>query len=198
MNMWDERYSEMEYAYGEMPNDWLVECAKNLAPNSNVLCIADGQGRNGVYLATLGHNVTTMDGSSVAIECSKKFADKNNVKIEAIHADLNDFDMGENKWDAIVSIFVHLDPEMRKTIHANIVKGLKKGGQIILEAYYPEHLKMAGIGGPKDVNLLFTPDMLKEDFEGFEFHFNTHIIRDIQEGKLHEGVSSVVQLHATK
>ena len=199
MNKWDERYSELKFsAYGKEPNDFLKEATKELKPKSKILSIADGQGRNGVYLASLGHDVTSMDSSEVGVACSTLLAEEKGVELETIQADLNDFDMGEEKWDAIVSIFCHLPNDLREKVHNKIAKGLKKGGLFILEAYNPDQLDMPGKGGPKDIELLFTTEMMAKDFSEFELITNQNTVRKITEGVLHDGESSTVQLLARK
>ena len=102
---WDERYADSHYLFGTKPNDFLKSVADSLAPHSRVLCLADGEGRNGVFLATLGHRVTAADQSRVGLKKAKKLAEQKQVSIETLEADLSEHDLGVESWDCIVSIF---------------------------------------------------------------------------------------------
>src|SRR5215472_8290534 len=123
--MWDERYSSAEYAYGKTPNTFLEENF-NAIPKGKILSVAEGEGRNAVFLAKQGYSVTAVDGSQVGLSKAKKLAEENRVAIELIHADLAEFDIGENKWDGIVSIFCPLPSAIRKKLHRKVVTGLDR------------------------------------------------------------------------
>ena len=111
--MWDERYSPDEYVYGKDPNQFL-EDNYNAIPKGKVLSLAEGEGRNAVFLAKQGYSVTAVDASQVGLSKAKKLAEENGVELELIRGDLVDFDIGENKWDGIVSIFCPLPSALRK------------------------------------------------------------------------------------
>ena len=111
--MWDERYSPDEYVYGKAPNQFLEE-NYNAIPKGKVLSLAEGEGRNAVFLAKQGYSVTAVDASQVGLSKAKKLAEENGVELELIRGDLVDFDIGENKWDGIVSIFCPLPSALRK------------------------------------------------------------------------------------
>lgn len=193
---WDERYARDEYLFGKEPNDFLAEVAGRV-PLGDVLCLADGEGRNGVFVASLGHRVTSVDASTVALDKARKLAAEKGVSIETVVADLNAYDLGEAKWDCIVSIFFHLPPEIRKAIHAKVARAIRPGGHLILEAYTPEQLNFR-TGGPPTTERLMTLAMLREDFAGFEFLHAQEKERDIHEGVGHAGRGAVVQLFARK
>ena len=195
--MWDKRYSEESYAYGTKPNDFLASQSKNLNPSSDILCLAEGEGRNAVSLAKLGHNVLGVDSSSVGLEKAKNLAEKEGVKIDVQIADLKDYDIGIEKWDAVVSIFAHLPPALRKDVHQRVVKGLKKGGVLILEAYTPKQLEYK-TGGPPVAEMMMCLDDLMEEFEGLEFEFGIEQEREVIEGKYHTGKAYTVQVFARK
>lgn len=195
--MWDKRYSEECYAYGTKPNDFLASQSKKLNPSSNILCLAEGEGRNAVSLAKLGHNVLGVDSSSVGLEKAKNLAEKEGVKIDVQVADLKDYDIGIEKWDAVVSIFAHLPPALRKDVHQRVVKGLKKGGVLILEAYTPKQLEYK-TGGPPVAEMMMCLDDLMEEFEGLEFEFGIEQEREVIEGKYHTGKAYTVQVFAKK
>lgn len=195
--MWDQRYSEEGYAYGTEPNDFLASQSSKLAPKSSILCIAEGEGRNSVYLAKLGHTVLGVDSSSVGLQKARELAESNGVSVETQVADMHDFDMGEEKWDAIVSIFAHFPPPLRKSVHKRAVAGLKKGGVMILEAYTPQQLEYK-TGGPPVAEMMMTLDGLMSELQGLDFEFGRELERDVVEGKYHTGKAYTVQVFARK
>ncbi len=193
--MWDERYSTDEFVYGTEPNDFLKANADRLKPG-RVLCLADGEGRNGVYLAKLGFAVTCVDLSSVALEKSRRLAAENGVEITTVHADLNDYVIEPGAWDSIVSIFCNLPEPLRKRVHSAAAAGLTAGGTLLLEAYTPKQLDMPGRGGPPTAGMMFTAAMLKADFPALDVILAQETERSIQEGIMHSGHSAVVQFIA--
>ena len=195
--MWDKRYSEEGFAYSTEPNDFLASQSKKLNPNSNILCLAEGEGRNAVSLAKLGHHVLGVDSSSVGLEKAKKLAESEGVNIDVQVADLKDYDIGIEKWDAVVSVFAHLPPVLRKNVHQRVVKGLKRGGVLILEAYTPKQLEYK-TGGPPVAEMMMCLDDLMEEFEGLDFEFGIEQEREVIEGKYHTGKAYTVQVFARK
>jgi SAM-dependent methyltransferase len=194
--MWDERYDTKEYVYGKEPNDFLKMNVHSI-PKGKVLCLAEGEGRNAVFLAKLGYSVTAVDTSLVGLDKAKKLAEKNSVEIELVHADLAQYDFGKNKWDGIVSIFCPLPSPIRKKMYKNIVQGLKKDGVFLLEAYTPDQLKH-GTGGGNSVDVMQTALSLNDELAGLSFIHLTEIEREVLEGTYHTGLGSVVQTIATK
>ena len=194
--IWDERYAREEYLFGKEPNDFLVEIVSQV-PRGEVLCLADGEGRNGVYVASLGHNVTSVDASPVALEKARKLAAEKGVTIDTELADLNDYDMGEDKWDCIVSIFFHMVPEMRRAMHEKVARAIRPGGYLILEAYTPAQLEFR-TGGPPVAEMLMNLERLGGDFPGLEFIHAVEKEREVHEGRGHAGHAAVVQLFARK
>jgi len=194
--MWDERYATPEYVYGTKPNDFLASVAAQI-PRGRVLSIADGEGRNGVFLATLGHDVTSVDASAVGLAKAKQLAATRGVRLTTQVVDLADYVMEPGAWTGIVSIFVHLPPPLRRRVHAQVVRGLAPGGVFILEAYTPEQLRH-GTGGPSDPELLPTLDALRAELAGLEFMHAAALERDVQEGQFHRGRSAVVQVVARR
>jgi SAM-dependent methyltransferase len=194
--MWDERYSSDEYAYGKTPNEFLTE---NVAciPKGNVLSLAEGEGRNAVFLAKQGYAVTAVDGSQVGLQKARRLAEENGVAIEFIHADLAEYDLGENKWDGIVAIFCPLPSLLRKQLHRKVVAGLKSGGVFLLEAYTPEQLKH-GTGGGSSVDTMMTKETLSLELAGLKFSHLLELEREVIEGVLHTGIAAVVQAIAAK
>lgn len=194
--MWNERYSQADYVYGKNPNDFLAEVVQQI-PKGRVLCLADGEGRNGVYLAQQGCQVTAVDGSSIGLEKARKLAAERSVKIETIVADLAKFPIQPSSWDAIVSIFCHLPPTVRAHVHRQVISGLRSGGVFVLEAYTPRQLQFK-TGGPPTADLTMELATLQQELEGLEFKHAVELEREIQEGLFHRGRSSVVQVVAVK
>jgi len=194
--MWNERYRTNEYMYGKEPNDFLRQTAENLQPG-RILCLAEGEGRNAVFLAEKGHTVTAVDLSDVGLKKALVLAEERGVKIDTEVADLAGYEISAESWDAIVSIFCHLPPHVRKALHRKVVNGLKPGGIFILEGYTPRQLGL-GTGGPPNRELMMTLDELKEELSGLDFEHALETRRGIVEGSLHTGVGEVVQLIGRK
>lgn len=196
---WDKRYSEQGFAYGKEPNAFLVQQAGRIS-NGSVLCLAEGEGRNAAYLASLGHYVTTVDQSKKGLEKTRLLAGEKGVTVTTILADLNDFIIKPDTWTGIVSISGHLPPALRRKVHQQAVKGLKKGGLFILEAYTEKQLVMEGHGGPHKEHKEMFMDLasLKIDLSGLEFIVARETTRIFNEGAYHQGPSSVVQIVAQK
>lgn len=193
--MWDDRFAEAEYAYGTEPNDFLVEVADRLAPGK-ALCIAEGQGRNAVWLAGRGFAVTAMDQSAVGLARAQELAASRGVTIATVAADLGDFDLGEGAWNTIVSIFAHLPQPLRGDVHARVVRAMAPGGTLLLEAYSPAKFDHPGSGGPppSQADRLALLDELVADFAGLEPVIAREVVRDVNEGAYHRGRSATIQL----
>ncbi|WP_417376653.1 SAM-dependent methyltransferase [Gimesia maris] len=189
--MWDEKYSAAHYVYGEEPNTLLQEHVDCL-PKGKVLCLAEGEGRNAVFLARQGYQVTAVDASEVGLQKARRLAEKHQTSIEIVHADLATFEPGENQWDGIVSIFCHVPQKIRKRIHSKIAASLKSGGVFLLEAYTPRQLKH-GTGGPPDVESMMSKALLLEEVSGLAFSHLEELDREIIEGSNHTGIGAVVQ-----
>lgn len=195
--MWDERYSGEEYVYGTDPNAFLAEMAGRLPQGGPVLCLAEGEGRNAVWLAKQGFRVTGIDASAVGLAKARKLADAAGVVIETVHADLADADLGEARWDGIVSIFCHLPPPLRKSVHRRVVRALKPGGLFLLEAYTPQQLQF-GTGGPPSAELMMDLVSLGEELSGLRIEHGIELEREVYEGRFHSGRGAVVQFIARK
>lgn len=195
--MWDSRYSEPGFAYGTEPNDFLVANAAALPSGAAVLSLAEGEGRNAVFLAKHGFRVTAVDSSRVGLEKARQLAFQEGVQIETVVADLADFDLGLGRWDAIVSIWCHVPSALRAQLHAAAVKALRPGGVLLLEAYTPKQLEYK-TGGPPVADLMMTLGDLRRELVGLEFKYAEEKIRPVNEGKYHNGLSAVVQLLATR
>ena len=196
-NPWDSRYGQDGFYYGTEPNDFLVEQVSRILPGGRVLCLAEGEGRNAVYLAGQGFRVLAVDGSKVGLEKARKLAEARGVQIETCLADLSGFAFDRNAFDAVVSIWCHLPPPLRSEVHARSVEALKQGGVLILEAYRPKQLEYK-TGGPPVPELMMTREILARDFSGLEHLVLEEKDRIIHEGQGHEGLSAVVQFSGVK
>jgi SAM-dependent methyltransferase len=194
---WDERYRAEEYFYGTEPNDFLKSQVDRLLPGASVLCLAEGEGRNAVFLAKQGFSVTAVDGSAQGFVKLQKLAAQAGVNVRTVVKDLAHFDMGQRQWDAIVSIWCHLPQPLRAEIHRRVVVALKPGGFFILEAYTPRQLQFK-TGGPPNATMLMTRDLLRTELAGLEIQIAQEVQREIHEGKGHNGKSAVVQFVARK
>lgn len=194
--MWDERYSSDEYAYGKEPNQFLEENYEAI-PKGMVLSLAEGEGRNAVFLAKQGYCVTAVDGSVVGLKKAEELANENGVHINLVHADLAEFEIGESCWDGIVSIFCPLPSAQRKLLHKKVISGLKPGGVFLVEAYTPDQLRY-GTGGGNSADAMTSRDSLLHDFEGLKFIRLTELERSVVEGVYHKGLGAVVQAIALK
>lgn len=190
-DFWNERYLEGN-VYGDEANTFLKERTSVFPKDAKILCLAEGEGRNAIFLAKQGFQVTAVDFSETGMKHAKERAQKEGIPLTTVVADLNEYDIGENQWDGVVSIFGHLPPEIRKKVYAGITKGLKKGGVFLFEAYTPEQLEY-GTGGPKDVSFLITEEIVQEGLSSLETIFQKKLLREIHEGKYHNGKSSVIQ-----
>lgn len=192
--MWDQRYAEAGFAYGTEPNDFLRSVEGRL--RGEVLCLGEGEGRNAVWLAGRGLSVTAVDQSSVGLAKARELAAERGVVIDTAVADLAVFDLGEARWDGIVSIWCHLPAPLRAALHRRVVRALRPGGVFVLEAYTPAQLAF-GTGGPRVVDLLVPPEVLATELEGLSLEVRA-TEREVHEGKYHDGRSAVVQVLGVK
>ena len=194
--MWDERFSEPGYAYGTEPNDFLTTVADRI-PMGRVLSLAEGEGRNAVFLAGLGFEVTAVDASIVGLAKAERLATERGVSITTIHADLADFEIEPAAWQGIISIFCHLPPVNRAALHERCLRGLVPGGAFVLEGFTPRQLEL-GTGGPRTRELLMDLETIRQELPGFQFEVAREIERPVVEGKYHGGTAAVVQIFAVK
>lgn len=193
---WNSRYLAEGYFYGTEPNAFVKEVALQI-PAGAVLCLAEGEGRNAVYLAGLGHEVTAVDQSDVGLAKAERLAQGNGVRLRTVVADLENFVIEPGGWSGIVSIFGHLPPVLRAKVYRAAVAGLKPGGIFVLEAYTPAQLAF-GTGGPKDVALLPTLADLRRELVGLDFLIGRELEREVVEGQGHTGRAAVVQVLARR
>ena len=196
---WNERFNKAEFIFGKEPNEYLVEQAsKYLKKNDKVLCIADGEGRNGVWLAKQGMQVVGFDASDIALSKAKQFAQDNQVQVEYFFSDTDSFDWQANAYDAVIAIFIQFaDPAMRERIFQNAYKTLKSGGVFILQGYTPKQLEYK-TGGPSLLEHLYTEEMIRDLCRDFEILDLSCYEKELNEGARHAGMSALLGLVAQK
>jgi SAM-dependent methyltransferase len=193
---WDERYAKPGFAYGTEPNDFLAAVAHLILPGP-VLTVGEGEGRNAVFLAGLGHEVLAVDQSEVGLAKASRRAAERGLRIQTQRADLRDYPIESGVWAGIVSIFCHLPPSIRVPLHAAVVRGLRPGGVFILEAYTPRQFGR-GTGGPPSPEMMVTLADLTAELAGLKFLHGQELEREVREGTYHTGLASVVQVVARR
>lgn len=198
VNHWDERYRSEDYLFGREPNAFLKREAHRFEKRRSVLAVADGEGRNGVFLASLGLEVHAVDASSVALEKSARLAREAGVEIELEQADLSSWSWPEDIYDYVVVIFIQFaDPAMRTRLFEGMKRSVRPGGLVLLQGYRPEQVDL-GTGGPPQREHMYTRDLLLAAFENFEIlHLEEHDTA-IREGRGHDGLSALIDLVARR
>ena len=195
---WDERYAGEDYLFGTEPNAFLKSQAYRLQPGQQALAVADGEGRNGVFLAEQGLAVTSIDASGRGIAKARKLAAERGVELDAKLADIDAWAWPEAAYDAVVAIFIQFaDPVLRDVLFGRMKAALKPGGLLILQGYRPEQVDY-GTGGPPQRENMYTRPMLEKAFAGFEIlHLDEHD-SEIHEGSGHGGRSALIDLVARR
>ena len=188
---WNERYNENEYAYGTEPNQFFAKEIQQVKPG-RVLFPCDGEGRNSVYAAILGWDVIAFDFSEAGKTKADQLAAAHGVSINFQVADAALVKYPTELFDLIVFTFAHLPVAIRQRLHAEAVTWLKPGGRIIFEAYNPKQLNN-NTGGPKDISMLVTPEIIHEDFGALTTELLQEIQEEVHEGKFHNGLADVIQ-----
>lgn len=198
--MWNERYSEAEYIFGTEANDFLKEQFEHIPAGGRVLCLAEGEGRNAVFLAEQGYQVTAMDISDVGLNKALNLARARGVTITTEVADLATYQFGLEEWDGIVSIWAHMPEAIRQQLHRQVTSALKPKGVFIVEAYTEQQLRMDAVGGPpaSQKERFVSLDNLQVELSALKEVIGIEKQRMISEGKRHQGVSAVVQFIGQK
>lgn len=195
--MWDKRYAEPGYLFGTEPAAFLAREAGVIAPGARVLCLADGEGRNSVYLAGLGLDVVAMEASGVALGKARDLAKLRGVTVEFRQSGIEDWDW-DQPFDAVVGVFIQFaPPAMRKAIHRGIARAVVPGGLVLLHGYAPRQIGY-GTGGPPVVENLYTLDGLRADFPGWQVLRAEDYDADLSEGSRHVGKSALIDFVARK
>lgn len=196
---WNERFNNEEFIFGKEPNEYLVQqTLQYLKSGSSVLCIADGEGRNGVWLAKQGMRVTGFDVSDIALAKANQFAADNKVNIQYSLCDTDGFDWQSNTYDAVIGVFIQFaDPEMRARIFKQVHQTLKPGGLFILQGYTPKQLQYK-TGGPSLIEHLYTEEMIRDLSHGFDILDLQCYEKELSEGARHTGMSALLGMVAKK
>lgn len=196
--MWDERYSTEEYVFGTDPAAFLTQHEELFVPGSETLVVADGEGRNSVYLATRGMQVTAMDVSEVGVEKARRLAIDRGATVDFRLADITTWKWAPDAYDMVVAVFIQfLDPEQRAVAFDGMQRTLRTGGRLLLHGYSVDQLAF-GTGGPSDPAHLYTDTLLAEAFATMEIEELRSYEAVISEGAGHSGRSALVDLVATK
>ncbi len=195
-DFWNARYAEEGWAYGTEPNAFVRECAP-LLPAGPALCLGEGQGRNAVFLAGRGFAVTALDQSPVGLARARSLAAERGVALTTVVADLETFAIAPRAWSAIVSVFIHLPPALRRRVHRAVVEGLAPGGAFVFEAYGPRQIAL-GTGGPQDPERVPGLDVLRGELGGLDLEIAREQERDVIEGRYHTGRAHVVEVLARR
>ena len=201
LKIWDDRYQESGYAYGDQPNEYLKEQLKKFEPKQ-ILFPAEGEGRNAVFAATLGWQTYAFDISEAGRKKAIALAEKQNVKIDYQVGELSSLKYKDEAFDAIGLIYAHFPADVRVDILATLSRLLKKNGIIIFEAFSKSHLeyvnKDANVGGPKDINMLFSIDEIKSYFNDYSIIELVEQEIELKEGHYHNGIGSVIRFVGRK
>lgn len=193
---WDEKYSAREYIYGKKPNEFFKQELLKLSPGK-ILLPAEGEGRNAVFAALSGWDVTAFDSSTVAKKKAERLAKANNVNLNYKITNFQNCNFDKESFDAIALIYAHIHEIERRTIHQKILQYLAPGGTLIIEAFSQGQIHNSS-GGPKVLEALFNPEELKVDFlEMKSLHCWEETVK-LAEGKHHKGMANIIRLIGTK
>ncbi|HEY9097317.1 MAG TPA: class I SAM-dependent methyltransferase [Thiobacillus sp.] len=195
---WDERYATDDYIFGTAPNMFLTSQSDLILSGMRALAIADGEGRNGVWLAEQGADVHSIDFSPVALEKARRLAEERRVTLAFEQVDVLNWDWPEETYNLVAAIFIQFAPPPgRERIIEGIRRTLKPGGLLILQGYTPKQIEF-GTGGPPHVENMYTADLLRKWFGDWDIkHLNEHE-SFVNEGSHHHGMSALIDLVARK
>ncbi|MCI3935774.1 class I SAM-dependent methyltransferase [Chryseobacterium aahli] len=201
LDRWDERYSNDEFAYGTQPNNYLKDQLQKLETGS-ILFPAEGEGRNAVFAAQLGWNVSAFDISTEGKNKALLLAENNNVKIDYQVGELQNLNFKKEQFDVIALIYAHFPADIKSSLHTMLDQYLRKDGFIIFEAFSKKHLefvlKNEKVGGPKDIESLFSIDEIKSDFPDYDIIELVETEIELSEGIFHNGTASVIRFLGKK
>lgn len=195
---WDTVYAEPHYVFGTAPNAFLAAQRALLKPGQRALAVADGEGRNGVWLAEQGLDVLSVEYSVPAVEKAKKLAQERGVTLSFEVADVLNWDWPQQAYDIVAAIFIQFaTPEQRAGLFERIKSTLKPGGLLILQGYTPKQIEYK-TGGPSAVENLYTADLLRATFADMEILHLAEHEEFIAEGTKHYGMSALIDMVAKK
>ncbi len=198
---WNERYDNEEFAYGEQPNQYLKEQLE-LLPTGNILFPAEGEGRNAVFASKLGWTVFAFDISAAGQKKAYQLAERAKVTIDYEVGELDKLNYKNEQFDVIALIYAHFPAAIKSHLHKMLDKYLRKGGTIIFEAFSKNHVhylaKNEKVGGPKDIESLFSIDEIRADFANYDFIELIETEVNLSEGIYHNGQGSVIRFVGCK
>lgn len=198
---WDERYRQDEFAYGELPNHYLKEQLEKLDVGT-ILFPAEGEGRNAVFAAKLGWKVSAFDISLEGKNKALRLAAAHDVTLDYQVGELQTLDYQPGQFDVIALIYAHFPAEIKSLYHNTLDQYLRKDGLIIFEAFSKRHLeyiaKNEKVGGPKDIEMLFSTDEIRADFSNYEIIELAEKEIELNEGVFHNGIGSVIRFVGRK
>lgn len=194
---WDEKYANSDYIYGTEPNAYLRSQAFRMAPGARALAIADGEGRNGVWLAAQGLDVLSVDQSATGMAKAERLARRQGVRLRTVVADLLRWNWPVEAFDLVAAIFAHFPPAERSFVHSRCVAALRPGGLLVLEGFHKRQLGK-GTGGPPVAEMLLDAGELRQDFRELEILELLERTVRLSEGSHHRGDGEVVRLLARK
>ncbi|WP_433939317.1 class I SAM-dependent methyltransferase [Paenibacillus lautus] len=197
MNPWNERFQGEDYVFGTEPNVFIADMHKRLALTGNALAIAEGEGRNAVFLAREGMNVTVWDYAESGLKKANKLAEASGVEIRTELVDLGEAQWTKEQWDEIICVFGHFPKELRTRTLEGVKTAVKPGGYFLTEVYSPYQIPYRS-GGPQDPQYLYVPGDFLEAFADWRIvhFFMGEVVR--QEGQGHQGLSHVIQFAGQK
>ncbi len=195
---WQARFGGEDYVFGTEPNAFLASQAHLLRPGMTALSIADGEARNGVWLARQGLSVTSQDFSPNAQVKARALAAQHGVSVEFVLADIDLWEWGAPRFDLVVGIFFQFcEPARRVKIFAEMQRVLRPGGLLMIEGYTPAQLKYR-TGGPSELDHLYTEELLRSSFADLEVLHLADYEAELNEGARHKGMSAVIDFVARK
>ncbi|MGQ7854551.1 class I SAM-dependent methyltransferase [Pedobacter sp. WC2501] len=201
VDRWNDRYSTDEFAYGEQPNNYLKEQLVQLETGA-ILFPAEGEGRNAVFAAKLGWKVSAFDISIEGKNKALQLAENNNVSIDYQVGELQELDYKAEQFDAIALIYAHFPSAIKSIYHKTLSNYLRKGGLLIFEAFSKQHLDYLArnekVGGPKEIDMLFSIEEIRADFENYEIIVLEEKEIELNEGLFHNGLGSVIRFVGRK
>ena len=200
--MWDVRFSEEGYAYGKEPNEFLKSVIESYELTGSMLFPAEGEGRNAVYAASQGLDVTAFDISEEGRKKAMKLAAEKNVSIDYEIGNLSDLELSKKVFDSAALIFAHFPVEILTPYHKKIADLIKPGGILILEGFSKSHLPLRldnpAVGGPGNIDMLFSLESIQSDFSDFEVLMHGEVQVELSEGKYHNGTANVIRFIGRK
>ena len=195
---WNKRFAAEGFLFGTEPNAWLREHAGVWQAGQRVLCVADGEGRNSVWLAQRDLQVEAFDIAEVGVAKARRLAAEHGVSVDFQVADCDSFAWPEAHYDGVAAIFVQFaDPALRERLFAHMQRCLKPGGTLLLQGYTPQQLEYR-TGGPPLLSHLYTADMLRDAFAAMDIVELRDYEADVAEGSGHHGRSALIGLVARR